>query len=469
MRFSPRNLHSKDLDRLTELGNHDSYTTTHKGQLAVKDLVDWVKQGFVSTVSTYADNTVGLCATHPKEILGEDGCAYQSRVLTADQPGAISDINTFGVIPKPGDILIANGHEIVIDVDFTAGQFTSPEGTVVLNGHFEVEPGVTLTVNGDMDARQSTTQTLIKTGGRIEFDGPSNVQRSYFATQTFYKAPSLVIDSTPQDKAFFGLKVGSEATFDYNNHGFYGANISGGNVHLNGFVNGYIHNAYDRVNTKDCTMPNVLMTNSGTLDLRYAAGSNGTCDYSNLTILSPTGPVAFKSAGNTNDTNTGAAYNLNGLSVDGRVEYYYRPEFSMNDWVLAELDATAPLAGWQDVDSWLLFHADSIPAAAKNTSNVYFRANKYNPHGFGFGGYYNGYTERSVDSVVFDFVNQDASESGDMFLFARPGQPGRSHQYQQQHCPEKPQRQAKQHLFDLQQCQSKWSSGQLDQQRCLHS
>lgn len=419
--FVTRNLSANDLNVLATLNNHQAYTDNHKGKLVIKDLVDWVKQGFVSGQSVYADNQIGLCHAQPGEIVDDKGCPYQPRHLTAKQTGPISDINTFGVTVNNGDILDADEFVVTIDKDYIAGQISSPESTTVLSGAFVVEQDVTLTVNGDFDASKPGVQTILKTGGRIEFDGLRGVKRHYIPTKDFYQPPSVIVQSTPQNKAFFGLKVGSDATFDYLNQDYYGANISGGNVHLNGFAGGYFHNGFDRINTKDCNMPNVLMTNSGKFELRYQAGANGTCDFSNLTILSPTAATAFKSAGSLNDTTVGAAYDLSGLSVDGRVEYYYRSEFNMNDWVLRDFAAVAPNIGWQDIDGWLLFHADSIPVGAKNTSNVYFRAEKYNPHGFGFAAAYTGYTSRNVDSVVFDFNNLDDSESGDMFLFGGPG------------------------------------------------
>ncbi|MCJ8271520.1 MAG: hypothetical protein MJK04_19240, partial [Psychrosphaera sp.] len=111
----------------------------------------------------------------------------------------------------------------------------------------------------------------------------------------------------------------------------------------------------------------------------------------------------------------------NGLSVDGNVDYYARGEFQMNDWVVKDLAANLPDIGWQDIDSWLLFSVDSIPVGSAKTSNIYFRNEKSNPHGYGMGGgYMTGRAERVIDSVVFDFVNQDVNESGDLYMFSSP-------------------------------------------------
>ncbi|MFT4928066.1 MAG: hypothetical protein ACI8WB_004181 [Phenylobacterium sp.] len=348
--------------------------------------------------------------------------AAESQHLNALQSGPVSDINTFGVIPQDGDTLDAGKFTVTIDQPFAAGVVDALAGSVVLSGEFIVEAGIILTVNGDWDASQANTQNQLKTGAVIEFDGPSGVNRSYKATERYYGEPSLVVQSDAQDKAFFGLKIGSSATFAYDKQGFLGSNISGGNVHLNGFSTGYIHDGYESVNTRDCNMPNVLFTNSAVFQLRYFAADAGSCDLKNLTILSATSTTAFISGGGVEYTTQGSAFNLNGLSVDGGVEYYMRPEFLMNDWVVRDLAATKPLIGWQNLNSWLLFNANAIPIGAAETSNIYFRNEKYNPHGFLANG---GGTPKvktiTFDNVVFDFINLDDSESGDFYGFNRAG------------------------------------------------
>ncbi len=350
--------------------------------------------------------------------------------LVARQSGSLSDINTFGVMPQHGDTLDAGHFTVTIDQSFTAGQLTSPAGQVALIGEFVVETGVTLTVNGDWDASLEHSQNILKAGARIEFDGAAGVNRRYKTITKHYTEPSLVIQSTAQNKAFFGLKPGSAATFSYDKQKYYGANISGGNVHLNGFSTGYEHDGYDRIATRDCNMPDVLVTNSELFKLRYSAGDNGTCDMKNLTILSPTGPVAFQTVGTASSTTQGENYNLNGLSVDGQVAFYTRPEFMMNDWVVRDLAATLPQAGWQNVDSWLLFDTDTIPVGSSLTSNIYFRGEKYNPHGFTMSGgemsdgKMSNLSSRTIDSTIFDFNNLAAGESGDLYLFSGPAASG---------------------------------------------
>ena len=448
-----RHLSVNDISQLDQMAGHESYVDNHKGELTVKTMIDWIKQGFIATTTTYhnssstsgaigltatptfvladsdndtVDDKFDLCADTPAgEEIDANGCGesqYIPQHLVALQSGPISDINTFGVLPRDTDTLDAGSFTITIDQSFVAGHIDNPAASVALNGEFVVEAGVTLTVNGDWDASQAATQNLLKTAGVIEFDGQSDVNRRYIATARYYGAPSLVVDSTTQDKAFFGLKLGSAATFAYDKQSFLGSNISGGNVHLNGFSTGYIHDGYDRVETRDCNMPNVLFTNSGEFQLRYFAGNNGSCDLQNLTVLSPTSTSAFRTFGSYTNTTQGAGFNLNGLSVDGGVEYYARGEFLMNDWVLRDLAATSPAIGWQDVDSWLLFNADTIAVGSRLTSNIYFRNEKSNPHGFALGNtYLDAVPNRTFDSVVFDFNNLDANESGDMYLAGSPG------------------------------------------------
>ncbi|MFT4928101.1 MAG: hypothetical protein ACI8WB_004216 [Phenylobacterium sp.] len=347
------------------------------------------------------------------------------QTLTALQSGPISDPDTFGILPQDGDILDAGTFTVTIDQSFSAGQISSAAGTVVLTGEFIISNGVTLTVNGDWDASQPTSQNQLNGTAQVVFDGLTGITRSYQAASQHYRAPSLMIQSSAADKAFFGLKIGSAATFAYDKQGFLGSNIQGGNVHLNGFSSGYIHDGYNTTATKDCIMPNVLFTNSGQFMLRYSAADNGSCDLENLTILSPTVTNAFRTAGSYGSTTQSALFNLNGLSVDGGVEYYARSEFQMSDWVVKDLAATLSVQGWQNVDSWLLFNADTIPVGSALTSNVYFRGEKYNPHGYSMGtGYMNVHNSRTIDSVVFDFVNLDAGESGDMYMFSGPGNAG---------------------------------------------
>ncbi len=345
--------------------------------------------------------------------------AYTPQLLTALQSGPISDINTFGTLPQAGDQLDAGVFTVTIDQSFIAGQASAPSGSTALTGEFVVNANITLTVNGDWDASQPDTQNIIHTAGRVEFDGDTGLVRQYKAASQYYGAPSLVIQATPDNKAFFGLKPGSAAAFEYDKQVYLGSNISGGNVHLNGFSTGYIHDGYDRVTTRDCNMPNVLFTNSGQFQLRYYAGDNGTCDMQNLTILSSTAPMAFLTSGVANSTTQGTAYNLNGLSVDANVGFYTRPEFSMNDWVVRDLEATLPDQVWQNIDSWLLYNVNTLPVGSATTSHVYFRSDQQNPHGFSLAG--GSMSSRTIDSVVFDFVNQDVNESGDMYLFDGPG------------------------------------------------
>ncbi len=344
-----------------------------------------------------------------------------SQQLTALKSGSTSDIDTFGVLPQNGDYLDAGDFTITIDQSFAAGQVADPTGQVALRGEFVIEAGVTLTVNGDWDASQLNTQNIIKKGARVEFDGVVDATRRYKTVIKYYTKPSLVVQSTAQVKAFFGLKPNSAATFIYDKQNRLGANISGGNIHLNGFSTGYEHHGHDREVMRDCNMPDVLLTNSGQFKLAYSAGNNGTCDMKNLTILSPTVDLPFRTVGTSSSTTQGADFNLNGLSVDGEVAFYTRPEFLMNDWVLRDLAATLPQAGWQNVDSWLLFNVHNIPVGSRSTSNIYFRAEKYNPHGFSLtGGALSGMDSRTIDSVIFDFNNTAGGESGDMYLFSGP-------------------------------------------------
>ena len=452
--FVTRHLSDSDINRLKLMSGHQRYVTTHKGALAVKDLIDWVKQGFIATTTSYhsnsstdgilgltatadfiltdsdgdsVDNRFDQCANTPSDAsidnFGCDEAQYKPQHLIALQSGSLSDINTFGVLARNGDTLDVGNFTVTIDQTFSAGVITAPADSVALKGEFVVQDGITLTVNGDWDASQPDTQTLLKNAAHIEFDGPQGVRRNYLAASRHYGPPSLMVQSDANNKAFFGLKPGSAATFVYNKQDFLGANISGGNVHLNGFRSGYIHDGYDRPATWDCNMPNTLFSNSGLFELRYFAADNGSCDLENLTILSPIGDRAFKTQGSAGDTTQGAAYNLNGLSVDGRVEYYTRSEFLINDWVLRDLAATLPQIGWQNADSWLLFNADSLPVGSAITSNIYFRGEKYNPHGFSLAGdRLKGINNRTLDSVVFDFNNLDAGESGDMYMFDGPAQ-----------------------------------------------
>ncbi|MCJ8271754.1 MAG: hypothetical protein MJK04_20435, partial [Psychrosphaera sp.] len=346
----------------------------------------------------------------------------QVQPLVALQSGPLSDINTFGVLPQDGDVLDAGSFTITIDQSFIAGLATTAPGDYALKGQFVVQSGVILTVNGDWDASQNGIQNVLNGNGQVLFDGPAGVTRNYKAASGYYRKPSLLVQSSKADKAFFGLKPGALASFVYNKQGYLGSNIQGGNVHLNGFSTGYIHDGYNSVATQDCIMPNVLFTNSGRFSLRYFALENGTCDLQNLTMLSPTVATAFATGGIAGDGAQSELFNLNGLSVDGGVEYYSRPEFMMNDWVVKDFTATLPQQGWQDVDSWLLFNGYLVPVGSASTSNIYFRAEKYNPYGYGMGaGHMTGRTLREIDSVVFDFVNLDGSEPGDMYLFGGPG------------------------------------------------
>jgi hypothetical protein len=103
-----------------------------------------------------------------------------------------------------------------------------------------------------------------------------------------------------------------------------------------------------------------LFTNSGEFQVRYSSGENGSCDLRNLTVLSSTAATAFK---------TQSAY------------------------------------------------ADSVPVGSAKTSNIYFRNDKFNPHGYGMGSQHmTGMALREIDSVVFDFVNQAVGESGDLYI-----------------------------------------------------
>jgi hypothetical protein len=341
---------------------------------------------------------------------------YTPQVLTALQSGPISEINTFGVLPKTGDRLDASTFTIIIDQSFRAGQASDKNGTIALKGEFLVNANVTLTINGDWDASQSDTQNIINTAGRVEFNGESGLTRRYKAASQYYGSPSLLIQATPSNKAFFGLKPGSAARFEYDKQIYLGANIRGGNVHLNGFSSGYIHDGYDRLATRDCDMPNVLFTNSGQFQLRYYAGDNGTCDMHNLTILSSTASVAFLSTGISSSTTQGTSYNLSGLSIDAGVGFYSRPEFLMNDWVVRDLDMTLPDIAWQNVDSWVLYGANALIVGSALTSNVYFHSDRQNPQVFSLTG------SNTIDRVVFDFVNQDASEyADDSYLFKEAG------------------------------------------------
>ncbi|MCJ8274752.1 MAG: hypothetical protein MJK04_35795, partial [Psychrosphaera sp.] len=353
--FVTRHLSTNDIARLSSMGGHEQLVSTHKGVLAVKDLVDWVKQGFVATTSTYhtsasdtgalglsvaadfamrdsdgdtIDDAFDKCANTPVgSVIGENGCTdtqIPQQHLVAVQSGPISDPATFGTLPKDGDTLDAGTFTITVDQSFSAGLLHNAVGSVALKGEFEVAAGVTLTVNGDWDASQSTTQNVMRTGAHIEFDGNEDVMRSYIAAGNYYYAASVMIDSSIEDKAFFGLKPGSTAKFTYDKQRFLGSNIKGGNVHLNGFSTGYIHDGYDRETTKDCEMPNVLVTNSGEFHVRYSASENGSCDLRNLTILSSTAATAFKTVGTYADTTQSDLFNLIGLSVDGIVDYYAR-------------------------------------------------------------------------------------------------------------------------------------------------
>jgi hypothetical protein len=160
-----------------------------------------------------------------------------------------------------------------------------------------------------------------------------------------------------------------------------------------------------------------LFTNSGEFQVRYSSGENGSCDLRNLTVLSSTAATAFKTQAAYADTTRNDSFNLNGLSVDGSVDFYARGEFQMNDWVVKKLFASLPGIGWNDVYSWLSFDADSVPVGSAKTSNIYFRNDKFNPHGYGMGSQHmTGMALREIDSVVFDFVNQAVGESGDLYI-----------------------------------------------------
>jgi hypothetical protein len=386
--------------------------------------VNAMKVHFTMT-STLFYFCAGLVSLNSIDAYGANSVTpFKARTYTAMRSGPISDISTFGFVVQDGDILNAGPHTVTIDRPFTAGVLDTPQGYSVLIGEFIIEAGMTLTVNGDWNAGQSRTQNILKQGAHVEFNGTSGTTRVYKTVAKHYTAPSIVVKSSQQDKAFFGLKPGSKASFIYDRQGFLGANIYGGNIHLNGFSTGYIHHVYDRSTTNRCKMPNVLMTNSGRFELRYLAGKNGSCDMRNLTILSPVDKKqsAFRTAGNAVKLVRGARFNLNGLSVDGTAEYYARSEFYMNDWVLRGLEATTPNHGWQNINEWLLFNADTLPASSAQISNVYFRSNKYNPHGFTFSAAaLTGKPIRKTDSVIFDFVNLSADESGDMYIINGPG------------------------------------------------
>lgn len=344
---------------------------------------------------------------------------YTPQLLTAVQSGPISDPATFGTTPQNGDRLDAGSFTITIDQPFTAGQLTDAQGSAALTGEFIVAANTTLVVNGDWDASQPNTQNVLKAGASVEFDGDSGLLRTYKAASQYYGYPSLKVEATANNKAFFGLKPGSAATFKYDKHVYLGSNISGGNVHLNGFSTGYIHDGYDRVATRDCNMPDTLFTNSGQFELRYYAGDNGTCDFSNLTILSPTHSTAFFTIGLAGSATQGSSYNLDGLSVDGGVGYYTRPEFRMNDWVVKSLSMTLPNNAYQNISNWLLYNVDTLPVGSAEMANVYFRSERMNPHGFSLAG--GGLNQRLLDSVIFDFKNQENSESGDNYLFDGAG------------------------------------------------
>ncbi|NQZ10856.1 MAG: hypothetical protein HRT35_27200, partial [Algicola sp.] len=164
----------------------------------------------------------------------------QVQPLVALQSGALSDINTFGVLPQDGDVLDAGGFTITIDQSFIAGLASTASGDYALKGQFVVQSGVILTVNGDWDASENGIQNVLNGNGQVLFDGPAGVTRNYKAASGYYRKPSLLVQSSKADKAFFGLKPGALASFVYNKQGYLGSNIQGGNVHLNGFSTGYI-------------------------------------------------------------------------------------------------------------------------------------------------------------------------------------------------------------------------------------
>ena len=372
----------------------------------------------VATDTSLSDSTTPFSTLNTFSVQSSQS-VYVPQLLTALQSGPISDPTTFGVLPQNGDRLDAGNYTITIDQSFTAGQITDVQGSVALTGEFIVNAGTNLIVNGDWDASQPNTQNILKTGASIEFDGNSGVTRTYKAASQYYGYPSLRIEATPDNKAFFGLKPGSAATFKYDKHVYLGSNISGGNVHLNGFSTGYIHDGYDRVATRDCDMPNTLLTNSGQFELRYYAGDNGSCDLSNLTILSSTHNTALFTIGSSGSSTQGSSFNLNGLSVDGGVGYYTRPEFMMNDWVIKELSMTLPQNAYQNISNWLLYNVSTLPVGAANMSSIYYRNERSNPHGFSLAG--GSLSSRTLDSVIFDFLNLDATESGDNYLFDGAG------------------------------------------------
>ncbi|MBM96604.1 MAG: hypothetical protein CMI09_12265 [Oceanospirillaceae bacterium] len=357
--------------------------------------------------------------TSPVAMSTTSQSVYVPQLLTALQSGPISDPNTFGVLPQNGDRLDAGSNTVTIDQNFTAGQLTDAQDSVALTGEFIVNANIALVVNGDWDASNPNTQNVLKTGASVEFDGDTGMTRVYKAASQYYGYPSLKIEATPDNKAFFGLKPGSAASFKYDKHVYLGSNISGGNVHLNGFSTGYIHDGYDRVATRDCDMPNTLFTNSGQFELRYYAGDNGSCDLSNLTILSPTGANALFTIGLSGSSTQNSTFNLNGLSVDGNVAYYTRPEFLMNDWVVRELSMTLPANAYPDISNWLLFDASTLPVGAASMSGIYYRNERSNPHGFSLAG--GSLSSRTLDSVIFDFINLDPAESGDNYLFDGAG------------------------------------------------
>ncbi len=368
---------------------------------------DKVRQAVALALQTTALQTKTLQTTS----------SVTQQTLVAQQSGPISDPDTFGVLPQDGDTLDAGSFTVTVDQSFSAGQVSDGEGSLALVGEFVVAAGVTLTVNGDWDATQANTQNVMYAGAHIEFDGGEGITRRYKAAGAHYRYPSLRVDASADNKAFFGLKPSSSASFVYDKHIWYGSNIIGGNVHLHGFSSGYIHDGFNNAPTKACDMPNVLFTSSAQFELRYSADDNASCNWENLTVLSPTVDKAFRTVGSYNTTAQSTLFNMNGLSVDGEVEFYARPEFTMNDWVLRDLANTLPQKGWQDVDSWLLFNADTIGVGSVKTSNIYFRAEKHNPHGFTLGGgYMTDRSLRELDSVVFDFNNLDDGESGDLYL-----------------------------------------------------
>ena len=121
--FVTRHLSANDIAQLGQMSGHEAYVTNHKGPLAVKDMIDWIKQGYIPTTTSYhtsssANGMLGLTAIPTFSMTDSDGDTVDDRFdgCPATPVGAVIDDNgcTNSQLDDDGDG-IANALDICVE------------------------------------------------------------------------------------------------------------------------------------------------------------------------------------------------------------------------------------------------------------------------------------------------------------------------------------------------------------------